>query len=256
VTTPRPNGDHHHHDNDEPAARCWGTTSSDHTVSLETIRLAGPDPLLTAIPYLLGYQPADGSLVVTGITGRRIVLTARIELPDRTDLPRPAGLTNTWTMFTRPLRSSTAETVAVIAYTDHHWDDDLRAFAATAPVPVVDLLRVHHGRWWSLTCPDPTDCTEPGCTPDGADLSAAPAVTAPLIACGAGVPGTRKDLAGCLQPGPADLLDAVTARLLFHPPRTRGTLYTAVADAHEARHGGPDPLSASRAGCGQGWPRR
>lgn len=208
----------------------------------EVVKVSGSGHLVTAVAYLLGYQPAELSLVVVGVLNRRLVLTARIDLPELTDLDDPDDLAGAWEMFARPLRTSGADAAAVIAYTSPAWEPALRAFAREAPLPVLDLLRVHDGRWWSLDCPHPDRCGHPGCSPDGAPVTDHPDITAPMIATGAAVPGTRADLAAALQPGPPEIIEQVTERLRLQPTRSRETLYQAMCEAHDARAHGPDPL--------------
>ena len=45
-----------------------------------TIRLRGAADIITVLPYHLGYRPAD-SLVVVCLTGNRIGMVGRIDLP-------------------------------------------------------------------------------------------------------------------------------------------------------------------------------
>jgi Domain of unknown function (DUF4192) len=201
------------------------------------LRLRAASHLLTAVPYLLGYQPAEPSLVVVGMREREVVLTAATaELPAAGDLPAA------WAAFSRALVANDADAVVVIAYADRDWTTTLQRFADTAPLPVVDLLRVHERRWWSLSCPDPSACIRPECGPTGAKLIEHPQVAAPLIAGGAAAPGTRQELAAALQPGPEALLTAVTAVLAASPRRDHRALYAALREARDARTDRPEPL--------------
>lgn len=210
------------------------------------VKVTNAGDLVTAVSYLLGYQPPDGSLVVIGVHGRRLVMAARTDLPDLADLAEE-GLTGAWAMFDRPLANSDADAVTVIAYTNTAWEDSLRGFADTAPLPVRDLLRVHAGRCWTLNCPHPDRCDHPGCTPDGAPITDDLAITAPLIAGGAAAPGTRDDLTASLRPGPNEVIQQVAARLQHQPDRSSQDLYQALCEAHDARTGGPDPLPPGQA---------
>jgi hypothetical protein len=217
------------------------------TQAAEVVTLRGPGHLVTAVAYLLGYQPTEPSLVVVGVLGGRLVLTARIDLPDLTELPDENGLTGAWAMFDPPLHTSGADTVAVLAYTDPAWRPVLRRFAEAAPLPVLDLLLVHDGRWQTLNCPQPDSCDHPGCGPDGVPVTDHPEIAAPLIAVGTAAPGTRADLAAGLRPGPAAIIDQVTQRLRIQPLRSRQALYQAVCEARDARTGGPDPIPPGQA---------
>jgi hypothetical protein len=230
----RPDPDHRlEHDETTPAA--------------EVVTLRGPGHLVTAVAYLLGYQPTEPSLVVVGVLGGRLVLTARIDLPDLPDLPDENDLTGAWAMFTPPLHTSGADTVAVLAYTDPAWRPALRRFADAAPLPILDLLLIHDGRWQTLNCPHPDSCDHPGCAPDGVPVTDHPEIAAPMIALGSPAPGTRTDLTAALRPGPAEILDQVTQRLRIQPTRSRQALYQAVWEAHDARTGGPDPILPGQA---------
>jgi hypothetical protein len=237
-------GDHSHRRRD---ARPPGTSGHSTDRATEVVKVHGPGHLVTAVAYLLGYQPAEPSLVVVGVLNRRVVVVARIDLPELTDLDQPGDLAGAWEMFTRPLGTSGADSTAVIAYTDRTWTAALRGFADAAPLPVLDLLRVHDDRWWALDCPHPDRCDHPGCTPDGAPVTDHTEITAPLIANGSATPGSRADLAAGLQPGPTELVGQVTERLQLQPIRSPETLYRAVAEAHDARASGPDPIPPGQA---------
>jgi hypothetical protein len=241
-------GDHSDHsDRRHDVHRPAGAPGDSTDRTTEVVKLRDPGHLVTAVSFLLGYQPAEPSLVVVGVLGRRLVLTARIDLPTPDDVPDVDGLAGAWAMFTRPLHSSGADAVAVIAYTDPTWNAALRGFADAAPLPVLDLLRVHEGRWRALDCPRPDRCGHPGCSPEGVAVTDDTEIAAPMIAGGSAVPGTRADLAAALQPGPAEIVDQVAERLRTQPVRSRQTLYQAVCEAHDARTGGPDPIPPGQA---------
>jgi hypothetical protein len=240
--------DPHHRRTPNPRPHAAPTQARQHVdQSAEVVRLRGAGQLVTAVGFLLGYQPDEPSLVVVGVLNRRLVLAARIDLPQLTDLDDPHDLAGAWELFTRPLDTSGAEAVAVIGYTGPAWEPALHELVQNAPLPVLDLLRVHDGRWWSLDCPDPDRCGHPGCSPRGAPVTDHPDIAAPMIAGGAAVPGTRADLAAGLLPGPPELVEQVTERLRHQPARDQETLYQAVCEAHDARTGGPDPLPPGQA---------
>jgi hypothetical protein len=245
-----PPGDHpdHHRDPDRQPDRPNAVPDSATAEGpVQTVKLRSGGDLITAAGYMLGYTPTEPSLLIVGVTDRRVVVLARADLPDPADLPAQDGLTGAWEMFTRPLVNADAEAVAVIAYADRGWDPLLRGFTEAAPLPVLDLLRVHAGRWWSLDCPHPDRCDHPSCTPDGAPLEENLTVTAPLVAGGAAAPGSRDDLTAGLRPGPAEVIEQVAAHLRIQPARSRETLYQAVCEAHDARAGGPDPIPPGQA---------
>ena len=56
-------------------------TSESRAEPMMSSRISGPAELLQAVPYLLGFHPAD-SLVLVGLHGGRLVVTARMDLVD------------------------------------------------------------------------------------------------------------------------------------------------------------------------------
>jgi hypothetical protein len=202
----------------------------------ETVRLNHPRDLLTAVPFLIGFEPDPGSLVIVALHTGRVAVTIRVESHTLDDPPR------IWARLQRPLREADVDEVAVIGYVPAHLDGQVLAFAAAAPVRLLDVLRVHEGRWWSLTCQN-----GPNCCPPGELLLANTAVSAPLIA-GAGAPAaSRADLAACLQPGPGKVVAAVAALLPLDPAPPAPDLYRQVAAAHAERTSGPQPLTPDQA---------
>jgi Domain of unknown function (DUF4192) len=128
--------------------------------------------LIAAVPYVLGFHPAD-SLTVVAVRGRRIVFAARADLPDGD----PAEVA--WHVTGAVARQSVDAaavlghgppgrvTPAVLAVVDA-----LRRRA----LPVLDALRVTGGRYWSYLCREAACCPPEGrpCPPpDGAIAAAA-----------------------------------------------------------------------------------
>src|SRR5262245_62608422 len=54
------------------------------------LRVRNPGDLIEAIPYLLGFHPRD-SLVIVGLAGTRVSITARVDLDDLRDAAMLAG---------------------------------------------------------------------------------------------------------------------------------------------------------------------
>src|SRR4051812_38127714 len=54
------------------------------------LAVRSPADLIAAVPYLLGFHPAD-SVVVVALRGRRVVFAARGDLPEPGSDPRPAA---------------------------------------------------------------------------------------------------------------------------------------------------------------------
>ncbi|OKI45722.1 hypothetical protein A6A27_37925 [Micromonospora sp. CB01531] len=125
--------------------------------------LASISDLLAAVPYLLGFHSTD-SLVTVGLTGRRITVAGR------TDLPEPATVT-AWVhaagrQHIALLRNVDATTAILIGYgpatTVTPVIDALTPHLHAAGITILDTLRVTEGRYHSYQCQDP-HC----CPPDG-----------------------------------------------------------------------------------------
>ena len=204
-------------------------------ITIEQVRLNRPRDLLSAIPYLLGFHPAD-SVVVVALRRGQVALAARV---DASAVQDAAAV---WGRMSRSLTEAGIDSLAVVAYTDQTAQDAVLRFAGASPWPVLDVIRAHDGRWWSLTCPN-----GPACCPPGEPFTPDPAVTAPL-AVGAGSPAaSRDDLAACLQPGPPVLLDAVAALLPLDPAPAMRVLRQATVTAHTERADGPIPPGPAQA---------
>ncbi|MGC5018888.1 DUF4192 domain-containing protein [Micromonospora sp. DT47] len=124
------------------------------------LTVRSPADLIAAVPYLLGFHPAD-SVVVVALRGRRIVFAARADLPDRDADPRlPAR------HLGGVLGRQDAESVTVIGYGPAErvtpTVDAVGGALTDAGLTVLDALRVTDGRYWSYLCTE-ADC----CPPDG-----------------------------------------------------------------------------------------
>lgn len=205
--------------------------------STAMVHLRQPSDLITAVPYLLGFHPDPGSIVILGIHDYSVAFTVRL------DTPAPGGEfdpLSVWIRLTRPLADADTHAVAIIGYLPADHDHALLLLGATAPVPLLELLRVHDGRWWSLGCP--TDCCPPG-----QPLEADTTVDAALIVSTGFPAATRDDLTTHLRPGPRALVDDVAARLPLDPPPATLVAYQSVRDAHAARVDGPIPCTVDDA---------
>lgn len=139
------------------------------------IKVNTPAELIAAVPYLIGFHPAE-SVAVVALRGRRIIFAARYDLPD---LSRPAERARGEAVEVAKVVASQGVTAgAVIGYgvADHVTATVLRLATALeqAGVPVLDQLRVTDGRWWSYLCPDPECCSEQGnaCLPPDSAIAA------------------------------------------------------------------------------------
>ncbi len=221
-----------------PIDRPAGASDVGRPGPLELVHLRHPRDLAAVVPYLLGYHAGPGSLVAACLRRGRVVLTTRV---DATALV-PDDMPALWARLARPLAQAGTEQVALVGYLPETGQDLLETFAAACPAPVLDVQRVHEGRWWSLTCPN-----GPHCCPPGQPVTADPALIAPLIAAAGAPAASRDDVAACLQPGPVEQTSAVARLLPLHPAPTPATLYRAVADAHAASSDGPLRLPADQA---------
>ncbi|MEV0595380.1 DUF4192 domain-containing protein [Nonomuraea cavernae] len=126
--------------------------------SAPSLTLAGPADILAAVPYLVGFHPAD-SLIVIGLARGQVKVAARwgLPFPPGTLAPLPQlcereGITRIIVVGYGP---GERVTPAV---------DEARAFAVKAGVKVDEALRAHDGRYWSYVC-DVAHCCPPGGTP-------------------------------------------------------------------------------------------
>ena len=169
-------------------------------------RISGPAELLQAIPYLLGFHPSD-SLVLVGLRGRRLVVTARLDLADST---QPGVTAHTVAAISRG-----GATVVVGVVYDREPEVTPRPWGGLAAVladdaeehgcELADLLLVSGRHWWSLLCTEPTCCP-----PEGLDLPDAPSE----FAATATVEGIvalpdRAAVEAVLEPAPAAVLAAL-----------------------------------------------
>ncbi|WP_158220829.1 DUF4192 domain-containing protein [Kineosporia sp. R_H_3] len=190
---------------------------------------------MTAVPYLLGFHPDPGSIVVLGLHERRIAITARVDASAVHTDP-----TEMWRRLAGPLADADTHAVALIGYMPADEVDIVFTLAATSPLPVLEMQRVDDGRWWSLTCTQ-------DCCPPGQPISSDTPVDVALIAASGSPAPTRDSLNAHLQPGPDELVDDVAAHLPRRPRPTTGDAYRAIDDAHTARTDGPLPLTPDEA---------
>ena len=144
------------------------------------VRFDGPAALVAGVPYLLGFEP-ERSAVLVLLCGFRVVLTARVDLPD----PLPGRRAErAWRRLSEPLaapvRHAEPEAAVVVLYppAGSRLDDPAIAAAAgalrrTLPldgVTLLDVLVVSDGRWRSAECADPCCCPVTGTPVEPAHL--------------------------------------------------------------------------------------
>jgi hypothetical protein len=175
-------------------------------------RISGPEELLAAVPYLVGFHPQD-SLVLVGLRNRRVQVTARLDLADAV----PGGIAYTLAAMSR---GGVTSVIAVIYADDMEIDEetDPRPWDVLACIEEQtalrgcrwdDVLLVAAQRWWSLTC-TAQEC----CPPEGRELPSAPtAFTAAATYDGMVVLPDRTALEALLDPVPEAERAALAAAL-------------------------------------------
>jgi hypothetical protein len=159
-------------------------------MSPETLRLRSPADVVSAIPYLIGFHPAD-SVVVLACDGARGAYAVRLDLTAQEALlEHIAGL----------IADRGPEAVILAGYgpADRVTPviERVRDRLHDHGVRVRDALRVEHHRFWSYLCTD-TAC----CPPEGThvDVAASP-VAAAAIAGGLVALPDRRELERMLAP--------------------------------------------------------
>lgn len=178
-----------------------------------TMRIRGAADLIAALPYLLGFHPAN-SLTVTAMRDARVTFAMRADLPDA-GTPAEVVAAHADQLVTAVTRQEGITGVIIVGYGPAERvtpavDAAHRALTA-AGIPVRDALRVTDGRYWSYTCTNLTCCPADG-TPCDRDSSrvAAEATLAGMVA----LP-SRADLAAQIAPVDGD------ARQRMHDATTR-----------------------------------
>ncbi|MEU8230160.1 DUF4192 family protein [Actinoplanes sp. NPDC048967] len=125
--------------------------------------VSSPAELISAVPFLIGFHPAD-SLVVVALRGTLITFAVRIDLPELT-APEEEARAAVLHLATVVLRQD-AEAVTIIGYGEEsrvapavmRISDAFRKAGAT----VVDELHVEDGRFRSYLCTDSSCCPPEG----------------------------------------------------------------------------------------------
>lgn len=233
------------------AAKAVPVTTSEPTRQ----RISGPAELLQAIPYLLGFHPA-ASVVLIGLHGGMLVVTARVDLDDCS----AALLRQTVAAM---CAGGSSEFVAA-CYLDVARDAATQVLDADPPVAALPLLRrsedavssagcelteqlvVAGARWWSLMCSS-RDC----CPPAGHELAeSTSAFAADATLRGVVALPDRRSLEGTLDPlqNRGDLLSVIEG--------AERAAVTAVLDGQAARHRRStelEVLTSARASDSPGW---
>lgn len=137
-------------------------------------RIRRPEDLLAAVPYLLGFHPAD-SAVVLGIAGGQLTFAARADLPAPGEAPEALA-----DHLAAVLARQRVRAAVLVGYGPaERVEPALTALRAVLPIDVYDVLRVTEGRYWSYTCANP-ECCDPAGTPF--DVSTSPVAAAATYA--------------------------------------------------------------------------
>ncbi|MDT4939155.1 MAG: hypothetical protein QOG80_2826 [Pseudonocardiales bacterium] len=176
------------------------------------MRVRGPDDLVQAIPYLLGFHPRE-SIVVVGMSGRLVSITMRADL----GIEPPEHMAMHLVEALR--RADVTEAVAVV-YSEMwptsaarpHLDVvvTLGVAAERAGILLTDGLLVARGRRWSYRCLDEECCPAEGVLIDDAPgLFVTEATVAGMVA----LP-SRDEMVALLDPVPGrdDLLDLIAGQ--------------------------------------------
>jgi len=129
--------------------------------SAPRLRVSSPLGLLAAIPVVLGFHPAEPSIVVLGVTPPRgqVAVAERYDAGDPRLIARHAtgilGAQGITTACAAGYGPASLVTPAAAA---------LRARLTAAGITTAEFLRAEGGRYWSYTCADP-GCCPPGGTP-------------------------------------------------------------------------------------------
>ncbi|MFU8851331.1 DUF4192 domain-containing protein [Micromonospora sp. SL1-18] len=137
------------------------------------LAVRSPGDLVAAVPYLLGFHPAE-SVVVVALRGRRVVFAARGDLPEPGADPRPAARHLAQVVARQGTESATVIGYGPAARVTGAVDAVGEALNASGLL-VLDALRVTDGRWWSYLCTEPECCPLDGTPydPEASEVSAA-----------------------------------------------------------------------------------
>ncbi|WP_433054549.1 DUF4192 domain-containing protein [Dactylosporangium sp. CS-033363] len=124
------------------------------------MRLRGPVELLSAMPYLLGFHPTD-SLVALGLRGSGLHLQLRGDLPHDHDAAVVLA-----DHYGRLFRRNGIDGALLVGYGPparaEPFLEAVQAAMTARGITILDVLRTHEGRFWSLLCMIPGCCPAEG----------------------------------------------------------------------------------------------
>jgi len=141
-----------------------------------TIKVSSPAELIAAVPYLIGFHPAE-SVAVVAFRGSKIVFAARYDLPVA-EVPAAVARQDAASVAA-VVAGQGVTSAAVLGYGEQArvgppvWR--VAAALERAGVTVLDQLRVAHGHYWSFLCHAPDCCPVAGlpCLPADSAIAAA-----------------------------------------------------------------------------------
>jgi len=185
-------------------------STSDTTTggSATPTRVGSPGELIRAVPYLLGFHPDPGSLVLVGLRAGRVIVSARVDLPDLAPatvgqvlvaLRRGEADSYLGIVYTTPDAATTGAATGSLPHAD--LITALAALAGEHGPALADALLVAGGRFWSYLCDDPACCPPQGRLVD----PSTGAVEAQAVWAGIAPLPDRAALAATLDPVPAQV---------------------------------------------------
>lgn len=142
-----------------------------------TLSVRSTADLLAAVPYLLGFHPAD-SVVVIALRGNRVVFVARGDLPGTEGAPEPGEAAD---HLAAVVARQGVETTTIIGYgvpaLVTPMLDAVAGALGRVALPVLDAIRVTGDRYWSYVCADAGCCPVEGTRFDASTSQLAAAAT-------------------------------------------------------------------------------
>ncbi|WP_103937397.1 DUF4192 domain-containing protein [Thermomonospora echinospora] len=127
-----------------------------------TLKIQSPHDAVSAVPYLLGFHPAD-SLVAIGFDGPGATCALRLDLPRPGTADLPHGLAE---HVSDLLARNGFRQALLLGYGAPErvtpLIDASRQVLAARGITVREALRVADGRWWSYLCQEPACCPPEG----------------------------------------------------------------------------------------------
>ncbi|MFI6263246.1 DUF4192 domain-containing protein [Micromonospora sp. NPDC051006] len=203
------------------------------------LTVRSPADLVAVVPYLLGFRPAEGSIVVLANRDHRVVFAARGDLP-APDAPAHEVLGLAAHMLPIVCRQKPITDIVTIGYGNpEHVDAALHAVGevlTAGDLSVRALLRVTGSRVVNLSCDEPTCCPPQGIAFDAtASLLAVQATAAGLVALPdrAAVAARFAPVTGAARDAIGHAADSALAR--FKTLSAAGGAAVDVAGAHALR---------------------